>query len=246
MLLGIPRFIGGRMSNSDIVYKSSVIFDKMEKNTPLDVPSAIQQRRSIRAFKPDEIEPALIRQLINLAVLAPSSSNLQPWRIILVQNPEKKAALTEVCFNEDIISTAPIIFVFAADVNAWKKDITMVLDQAKQNGAYTDKKVNYCKKAIPQFFGRLGDKTRECAVKDAMIAATHLVLAAESLGLSTCFVNGWLEYQVKEIIEASNMPDLAIAVLVAVGYAAESGKNLGRFPLSTNVFIDKFGKGIVE
>ncbi|NEP59798.1 MAG: nitroreductase [Symploca sp. SIO2G7] len=217
---------------------------KMEKSTPLDVPSTIQQRRSIRAFKPDQIEPAIIKQIINLTVSAPSSSNLQPWRIILVQNPEKKMALTEVCFDEKIISTAPIIFVFAVDINAWKKDMTMVIEQAKQNGAYTDKEVNYFKKAIPQFFGRLGDKTRECAVKDAMIAATHLVMAAESLGLSTCFVNGWLEYQVKEVIEASNMPDVAIAVIVAVGYAAESGKNLGRFPLSANVFIDKFGNPI--
>ncbi|NEP80917.1 MAG: nitroreductase [Okeania sp. SIO3C4] len=216
----------------------------MKQITPLDVSSAIQQRRSIRAFKPDPIEPALIRQLINLTVLAPSSSNLQPWRIILVQNPEKKAALTQACFDEEIIASAPITFVFAADINAWQKDMTLMLDLAKQNKAYADEEIKHFKKAIPSFFGRLGDKTRECAVKDATISATHLVLAAESLGLSTCFINGWLEYQVKEVIEASNMPNLAIAVLVAVGYAAEPGKNLGRFPLSANVFIDKFGKGI--
>ena len=74
-----------------------------------------------------------------------------------------------------------------------------------------------------------------------MIAATHMVLAAESLGLSTCFMNGWMEDKVKEVIGASSDPDLAIAVLVPVGYAAEPRKNPGRLPTSSNVFVDRVG-----
>ena len=76
-----------------------------------------------------------------------------------------------------------------------------------------------------------------------MIAATHLVLAAESLGLSTCFMNGWVEDMVKAVIGASDNPDLAIACLVPVGYAADPRKDPGRLPLSTNVFVDKIGNG---
>ncbi|NEQ86501.1 MAG: nitroreductase [Moorea sp. SIO2I5] len=226
----------------------------MNTITPLDVPSAIQQRRSIRVFKPDPIEPALIEQLINLTVVAPSASNLQPWRIVVVQNPEKKAALAKACpdaddvseFNprlytrQEIIASAPITFVFTADINSWTKAPEM-LEQAKHNGAYTDQVVDYLEKGIPGLIERLGDKTREWAVQDTMVAATHLVLAAESLGLSTCMVNHPFEDKVKEIIEASNMPNIAIVVLVAVGYAAESRKDLGRLPLSTNVFLDTFG-----
>jgi nitroreductase len=85
----------------------------------------------------------------------------------------------------------------------------------------------------------LGDKAREYAVKDAIIAATHLVLAAESLGLSTCFMNGWIEDKVKAIIGAGDDPDLAIAVLVPVGYAAEPRTDPGRLPLDFNVFVDR-------
>jgi len=107
----------------------------MNTITPLDVPYAIQKRRSIRVFKPDPIEPELIQQLINLTVVAPSASNLQPWRIVVVQNPEKKAALAKACpdaddvseFNprlytrQEIIASAPITFVFTADSTAGKK-----------------------------------------------------------------------------------------------------------------------------
>ncbi len=72
-----------------------------------------------------------------------------------------------------------------------------------------------------------------------MIAATHLVLAAESLGLSSCFMNGWVEHEVKKVIGAANDPNLAIAVLVSVGYASEARLNPGRLPLSYNVFLDR-------
>jgi nitroreductase len=71
-----------------------------------------------------------------------------------------------------------------------------------------------------------------------MIAATHLVLASESLGLSTCFMNGWAEDKVKAVIGAENV-GIAIAVIVPVGYAAEPRKNPGRLSFSHNVFADR-------
>jgi len=82
-------------------------------------------------------------------------------------------------------------------------------------------------------------KSREYAIKDAMIAATHTALAAESLGLSTCYMNGWVEDQVKAVIGAGD--DLAIALLLPVGYAAEPRQNPGRLPLSATVFVDRVG-----
>jgi hypothetical protein len=54
-------------------------------------------------------------------------------------------------------------------------------------------------------------------------------------------MNGWIEEQVKETIGAADDPNLAIAVLVPVGYAAEIPANPGRLPLSANVFVDRLG-----
>lgn len=208
---------------------------------PLDVPNAIVQRRSIKSFKTDPIAPELLKQLIELTIAAPSSFNIQDWQIILVQDEAQKAALSAASWNQKQIIQAPVTFVFAADSTAGEKDLTPIFEGAAETGAWNESTVNYFKTAVPQFQKALGDKRREYAIKDAMIAATHLVLAAESLGLSTCFLNGWVEEQVKEVIGAGDNPDLAIAVVVPVGYAAEPRLNPGRLPLSHNVFVDRVG-----
>lgn len=208
---------------------------------PLDVPSAIIQRRSIKSFKPDRISPELLKQLVELTVAAPSSYNIQDWRIILVQDDEQKAALSAAAWNQKQIVEAPVTFVFAADATAGEQDLTPIYEQGLATGAWTEGTVNYFKTAIPQHQAGLGDKRREYAIKDAVIAATHLVLAAESLGLSTCFMNGWIEEKVKEVIGAADNPDIAIALLVPVGYAAESRRDPGRLPFAYNVFVDKVG-----
>ncbi|HYX18582.1 MAG TPA: nitroreductase family protein [Nostoc sp.] len=207
----------------------------------LDVPSAIAQRRSIKTFKTDPIAPELLKQLVKLTVAAPSSFNIQGWQIILVQDEAQKAALSAASWNQQQIVQAPVTFVFAADPNAGEQNLTPILERGLETGAWNEGTVNYFKSAIPQFQAGLGDKRREYAIKDAIIAATHLVLAAESLGLSTCFMNGWIEDQVKEVIGAGDNPDLAIAVLVPVGYAAEPRLNPGRLPFSSNVSVDRIG-----
>jgi nitroreductase len=215
--------------------------DAIAQTKALDVPSAILQRRSIKTFKPDPIEPELLQQLVELTVAAPSSFNIQDWRIILVQDEAQKAALAAAAWNQQQIIQAPVTFVFAADSTAGEQDLTPILERGLQTGAWNEGTVNYFRNSIPQFQAGLGDKRREYAIKDAIIASTHLVLAAESLGLSTCFMNGWIEDKVKEVIGAADDPNLAIAVVVPVGYAAEPRLNPGRLPLSHNVFVDRVG-----
>lgn len=212
----------------------------------LDVPSAIVQRRSIKTFKKDPIAPELLKQLVELTVAAPSSFNTQSWRIILVQDEAQKAALAVASYNQKQVIEAPVTFVFAADPNAGEADLTPIFATALATGAWNEGTINYFKNAIPQFQAGLGDQRREYAIKDAIIAATHLVLAAESLGLSTCFMNGWVEDKVKEVIGAGDNSELAIAVVIPVGYAAESRLNPGRLPLSSNVFVDRIDNPYVE
>ena len=206
---------------------------------PLDVPSTILQRRAVKSFKPDAIAPELLHQLVELTIAAPSSYNTQSWRIILVQDSAQKQALSAAAFNQQQIIQAPVTFVFAADPTAAEGDLSPIYDQAIERGAWNEATVNYFKSAIPGFQQQLGDKRREYAIKDAMIAATHAALAAESLGLSSCMMNGWSEDQVKAVIKAGD--DLAIALLLPIGYAAEPRKNPGRLPLGATVFVDRIG-----
>jgi nitroreductase len=204
----------------------------------LDVPTAILQRRSIKTFESTPIAPDILNELLTLTVAAPSSYNLQDWRIILIQDETQKAGIAEACFGQKQPIQAPLTVVFAADPNAWKKDLSPIYDQGLAKGVWTPETVAYFKSAIPKFQASLGDRTREYAVKDAMIAATHFVLAAESLGLSTCFMNGWSEEKVKSVLGMAADPDMAIAVIVPLGYAAELRGNPGRLPFHHNVFVD--------
>ena len=207
----------------------------------LDVPTTILHRRSIKSFKSTPIAPETLRKLVELTVAAPSSYNLQDWRIVMVQDEAQKQALSDAAYGQQQVLQAPVTFVFAADPNAWKQDLTPIYQQGIQTGAWTPELVEYFKLAIPRFQMNLGSRAREYALKDAMIAATHLVLAAESLGLSTCFMNGWEEDKVKAAIGAESDPDLAIAVLIPVGYCAEARSNPGRLPFAYNVFVDRLG-----
>jgi nitroreductase len=99
---------------------------------PLDVPTAILQRRSIKSFKPDPIAPELLRQLVELTVAAPSSFNIQDWRIVIIQDPNQKAALGAACWNQPQITQAPVNLVFAADIKAGERDIVLPIGYAAE------------------------------------------------------------------------------------------------------------------
>ena len=72
----------------------------------LSVPEAIVARRSVKHFRPDPIAPDVLDRLVELTLAAPSSWNLQPWRIVLVSDEERREALHEVCFRQKQILEA--------------------------------------------------------------------------------------------------------------------------------------------
>ncbi len=209
-------------------------------SSPLDTFTAITNRRAIKSFKDEAIPPEMLQRLVELTVAAPSSYNLQDWRIVLVESPEQKQALTEAAFGQQQVQQAAVTFVFTASTTAWKDEALMeqIYQTALERGAWPPKTVEYFKQAIPQFQEKLGDRRREYAIKDAMIAATHTALAAEAMGLSSGFLNGWQEDAVKTVIGAENRDDIVVAVLLPIGFAAEPRQNPGRLPLSTNVFVN--------
>ncbi len=213
---------------------------------PLSVPEAIRTRRTTKKFKPDPIPEATLKHLIELTLAAPSSFNLQQWRLIVIDDPAQKAALTKASWNQAQISTAPVTFVFAASIRGWEKTLPHTIKTALELGAWTQKTADYFAGSVPGFQDGLGEKQREYAIKDAMIAATHCALAAECLGLNSCFMNGWNEAAVKEIIGAKDDPDIAIALLLPVGYGEASYVYAGRLPEEHTVFRNKLSQSVMQ
>ena len=211
------------------------------RKPPLTVPEAILARRTTKKFKPNPIPEVILKELISLTVAAPSSFNLQPWRIVVVEGPAQKAALAKAAWNQAQITTAPVTFVFAVSIRCWEKTLEPTIQMATELGAWNEKTAAYFRGCIPGFQDSLCEKQREYAIKDAMIAATHLALAAESLGLNSAFMNGWQEDAVKEIIGAKDNPDIVIALVLPVGYGEAAYTHAGRLPEDVTVFRNKIG-----
>jgi nitroreductase len=206
---------------------------------PLSVPDAIRVRRTTKKFKPDPIPDATLQELIALTLAAPSSYNMQQWRLVVVDDAKQKAALTKAAYNQPNVATAPVTFVFAASIRGWEKTLPHTIKTALELGAWTQKTADYFAKAIPGFQYGLAEKEREYAIKDAMIAATHCALAAESLGLNSCLMNGWKEDAVKEVIGVKDDPDIVIALLLPIGYGEAAYVYAGRLPEEHTVFRNR-------
>lgn len=116
-----------------------------------------------------------------------------------------------------------------------------MLEMAVKRGAWPESLAQFVRSAAPGFQDGLAARglEREYAIKDAMIAATTCALAAESLGLGSCFMNGWDEAGVKRVIGAGEDPDIAIALVLPVGYAEVTPGHPGRLPQEWTVFHER-------
>ena len=207
----------------------------------LPVNEAIEVRRSTKDFKDTPVDPEVLDEILRLTVAAPSSWNLQPWRIVVIDQPEDRQKLHAACFQQRQVLEAPVSLVFAVDHQAWKDDMERVIEQAKELNAWPDSYCEIARQAIPGGQNALekAGLLREYAIKDAMIAATHAVLAATGLGLKTTFMNGWMEPAVKEVIGAQDRDEISIAVLVTLGHADEVLPNPGRLPAEKTIFRNR-------
>ena len=77
----------------------------------MDTYEAIGTRRSVRAYRDDPIPDDVLRRVLDAARVAPSGSNRQPTRLILVREPAARQALAPMCNNQDFITQAPVVIV---------------------------------------------------------------------------------------------------------------------------------------
>jgi nitroreductase len=207
----------------------------------LSVADAIRTRRTVRHYRSDPIPEATLASLLELAVEAPTSWNLQDRSIVVVTDREGRDALTWATGGQPQPQEAPVVLVFVAEPQSWRDDHSDVYDQARRNGAWNDEFIAMFSAASTAFQEDLDRRglLREYAVKDAMIAASFLMLAATEMGLATSPMNGWDEAKVKKAIGIGDREDLAIALLVSVGYPAEERRHPGRRALEHNVFYER-------
>jgi len=80
----------------------------------MDIYELIEHRKSVRKFKPDMIEKDTLERVMNAARLAPSGSNRQPWKFILVSNSATREKMVPACHSQKFIAEAPLAIVACA------------------------------------------------------------------------------------------------------------------------------------
>ncbi len=198
---------------------------------------SIKERRSINFFQPDEkITEDKLRELLEIANLAPSSFNLQPWRIIAVQNPEKKKILRKCAFNQAKVEEASVVLIMIADPKGVEENIERVLDSWEKLGYIKAENKESSRAMAKNLYGQEDSLVRKIfAVKNTALFAMNLMIAAKGLGLETHPMDGFDEEAIKK--EFHIPADKIIPMLVAVGYL-KKGVNL--LPRAFRRPIDEF------
>jgi nitroreductase len=81
----------------------------------MELSEAIKGRRSVRAFKPQDVPEEMVERLIDAARHAPSAGNIQPWEFVIARKLETKQKLSRAAFNQAFVEEAPVVIVVCAD-----------------------------------------------------------------------------------------------------------------------------------
>jgi nitroreductase len=83
----------------------------LKEEREMDVSTAINQRRSVRAYKETMVEEDKLKKILEAARLSPSASNHQEWKFIVVKNKETRKKLAIAAFDQSFIGEAPVVIV---------------------------------------------------------------------------------------------------------------------------------------
>ena len=177
--------------------------------------------RSVRGYRPDPLPPGTLETLVAAAQSAATSSNLQTWSVVSVEDPAARAVMTEVAGSQKHIMECPLFLVFLADVG--RNDRLGIAEGAPLAG-------------MPYL------ETFLVAAIDAALAAQNAVVAAESIGLATVYI-GALRNDLVRVAETLGLPPGTVGVFgLCVGYPkpGSEGEVKPRLPQSTILHRDRY------
>ncbi|MEG0132981.1 MAG: nitroreductase family protein [Clostridium sp.] len=189
----------------------------------------LNNRMSLRKYDNRPISDEDINLIIEGALRAPTAGNMMLYSILVIKDESKKQKLSVTCDNQPFIAKAPVILIFLADMERLYRyfDMCDVKDHCAKNG------LKYTEPNLSKLFLGAGD---------AFIAAQNAVVAAESLGIGSCYIGDIVEnYEAhKEIL---NLPDAVFPVgMLCLGHYPEDAKRIisPRFDKKYIVFNEEY------
>ena len=200
----------------------------------MDAQEAIFARRAVKHYDADFVMPPADKaRLMELARQAPTSFNIQNWRIVSIENPALRKQVRAAAWNQEQIETASLTFVITADLNAWAKEPVRYWETAPKPVQ------DFMVPAITQFYDGREWQQRDEAMRSAGLVAQTLMLAAKSMGYDSCPMIGLDADEVGRLIRLP--ADHVVCMMLVIGKAVEPAWPKGGFvPDSEVFFTDRF------
>jgi nitroreductase len=211
----------------------------------------VRERRATRHFKSTSIPNADLQKILAAGLEAPSGYNLQPWRFVVVRDPEQRKRLRRAAMGQAKVEEAPVVIVACGDTEGWRSgDLEEMLNLATIYGYGGPTEHESARRNIINFLGgvpgAIGGIGPDLAVwvnRQVMIALTTMMWMAEVLGFDTAPMEAFREDEVKQLLRIPG--SLRVVSLLAIGYRQGTDKAYaGRFPMSRLIFAEEWGRPI--
>ncbi len=200
----------------------------------MNVKEAIDARRSVKHYDPDHVMPEQdLAELIRLTKLAPSSFNMQNYRILVVRDPGIRQQIRAAAWDQPQVTDASVLFILCADLTAHQENPSTYWAHAPQEVQ------DILGPMIQPFYEGKDTLIRDEAMRSSALAGMTLMLAAKDMGYDSCPMIGFDGEKVAELI---NLPQhYALSFMIPVGKQAQPAWERGdRLADERVVAYDKF------
>ncbi len=179
-----------------------------------------QQRQSIRTYDPTAtLTEEELLSLLNDAITAPSSHNLQPWRFLVFQTEEARRALRPIAMNQEHVEKSSAVIAVIGNRKMYEQAST-IYDALVESGQLTEEQKERRVEGIVEYYSSASEETLEkIATFDTGLVSMQIMLLAKERGLDTVPMGGFDKKKFHEVYELK--PHEFPAVLIAIGKAAE-------------------------
>lgn len=148
------------------------------------------ERRSVNFFDKNAVlDESVLKDIINLAVLAPSAFNLQPWRIIVVKSPESKKKLFDVANKQEKVLDAAVNLIIVGNKEGYA-DSNPVWAEMLQSLGGNQPAVDGAKKAAAFLYGSSEERKLKFAESNSGLLAMSIMIAAKEFGVDSHPMSG--------------------------------------------------------
>ncbi len=213
------------------------------KGTMKTLSEAIRDRRATPSFDGEPIPPNDLRTILEAGLDAPSGYNMQPWRFVVVQDPEQRKRLRAASYNQAKVEEASVVIVACGDRDGWRKDLDEMLRLGREGGM-PESYAAQAAQTVPHYMSTFtDDQMTGWLNKQVTIATTHMMLMAEVMGYDTAPMEG---FEQDKVCETLRLPmSYWVVSLLAIGRLKGQDKfEGGRFEMAHTVFGEEYGRSL--